>query len=206
MKNRFNFLIFDWSGVISNDMAPTFETYNLLFRHYGVPEITLDYFQENFELPYSLFTEKHLPGIPLAEIQDKFRDFFKTVEATPQMIPGVAPVLKEIQSRGYKMSVLSSHPYVSKETQLFFPGENFFAHIFEDIANKIDWVPELLKQAGFQANETLYIGDMVHDIEAGKKGNVTTAGVLTGYQSATHLKEAGADFIIKDLEELLSHL
>ncbi len=201
-KNNIKFLIFDWSGVISDDVAPTFQTYNLLFRHYGVPEISMTYFQENFELPYSLFTEKHLPGIPLVAIQNKFRELFKQVEAAPSAIPGVAPVLKELKRRGLVMAVLSSHPYVSKETEIFFPGEKFFAHIFEDVANKIDVIHEVLERTQFSPKETLYVGDMIHDIEAGKKGDLFTAGVLTGYQSRAHLEKAGAHFILNHLKEI----
>ncbi len=206
MKKKLQFLIFDWSGVVSNDMLPTFETYNLLFQHYKVPEITLNYFRENFQLPYSLFTEKHLPGIALPEIQENFRQLFKTVDSAPKAIPGVAPVLRELKKRGLILSVLSSHPYVSRETKLFFPDDDFFNPIFEDVANKVDMIDKLIQESGFSSEEILYIGDMTHDIEAGKHGNVLTAGVLTGYDSRAQLEKAGADIIIENLEGILRFL
>lgn len=206
MNQKIKFIIFDWSGVISNDLEPTFQTYNLLFRHYGVPEMTLGFFQENFELPYSNFCSKFLAGISLAEIQDLFRELFKTVDATPRAIPGVAPVLKKLYQLKTKMGVLSSHPYVSKETEIFFPGERFFEHIFEDIPNKHNIVEEMLEQAGFSHEETLYVGDMVHDIEAGKQANVKTAAILTGYQSRNILAKANPDFILENMKQVLEIL
>lgn len=203
MKPKIKFIIFDWSGVISNDLQATFQTYNMLFRQYGAPEMTLKYFQENFELPYSKFCNKYLNGVPLEELQSRFRDYFKSIDATPESIPGVAPVLKELKKRGIAMSVLSSHPYVSKETEYFFPGENFFSHIFEDIAHKNEVVHEVLEKSNFSPEETIYVGDMVHDIEAGKVAGVQTVAIVSGYQSHDILSKANPDFIIEELKELL---
>jgi len=206
MNQNIKFIIFDWSGVISNDLEATFQTYNLLFKHYGFPEMSLVDFQENFELPYSKFCSKYLKGVPLEELQNKFRKLFNEIDSTPKPIPGVAPVLKKLQNQNIKMAVLSSHPYVTRETKEFFPGENFFSHIFEDIPNKQDIIHFVLKETAFSKKETLYVGDMVHDIEAGKHAGVKTGAILTGYQSHSILSKANPDFIIKDLSEILTLL
>lgn len=196
-------VIFDWSGVISNDLKATFQTYNLLFHHYGVPEISIQTFQKTFELPYSKFVAKHLPQVPLKEIQAKFREFFPTVAHTPHLIGGVRRVLRALKIRKITMAVLSSHSYVRAEADAFFSGEKFFAYIFEDIPNKHDFIHALLKLAKFQPQETLFVGDMVHDIEAGKKAGVLTAGILTGYQSRKILSQANPDFIFPKLHSIL---
>lgn len=199
-------IIFDWSGVISNDLQATFQTYNLLFKHYGVPEMSLITFQENFELPYSKFCSKYLVGVPLAEIQERFRQLFKQVAYAPRPIPGVGVVLKQLQGQKIRMAVLSSHPYVTAEAASFFPGEKFFSLILEDVPNKEEIVHALLEKARFSPLETLYVGDMIHDIEAGKKAGVKTAGILTGYQSRSLLAKADPDYIIQDLTEILQIL
>jgi len=199
MNHNIKFIIFDWSGVISNDLEATFQTYNLLFKLYGFPEMSLSHFQENFELPYSRFCSKYLKGIQLEELQNKFRELFNEIDSTPKPIPGVAPVLKNLQNQNIKMAVLSSHPYVTRETQEFFPGENFFSHIFEDIPNKQEVIHFVLQETGFSPTETLYIGDMVHDIETGKHAGVKTGAILTGYQSHSILSKANPDFILEDL-------
>jgi phosphoglycolate phosphatase len=54
----------------------------------------------------------------------------------------------------------------------------------------------------------LVVGDHPFDIRSGKMAHARTAGVLTGYAPKKDLKDAGADYIFKDLKELvfaLSH-
>lgn len=50
--------------------------------------------------------------------------------------------------------------------------------------------------------EVLFIGDMDHDIQAGKKAGTKTAGILTGYHSRKKLEQEKPDFILENLSEL----
>ena len=59
-----------------------------------------------------------------------------------------------------------------------------------------------MKKNNFNPNETAYIGDMSHDIHAGKKAKVITIAVLWGYYSKERLAKEKPDFLIKDLDEL----
>ncbi|MDI9623998.1 MAG: HAD family hydrolase [Methanothermobacter sp.] len=49
--------------------------------------------------------------------------------------------------------------------------------------------------------ETIIVGDTPRDIQAGKKVGTITVGVATGDFSMKELKEAGADHVLKSLEE-----
>ena len=55
----------------------------------------------------------------------------------------------------------------------------------------------------FAANETLVVGDMAVDILMGYNAGAKTCGVTWGNGSREELKEAGADFIIDRMEDLL---
>jgi phosphoglycolate phosphatase-like HAD superfamily hydrolase len=46
------------------------------------------------------------------------------------------------------------------------------------------------------------VGDMTHDIDAGKKAKVITIAVSWGYQPKEKLTEENPNFLIEDLEEL----
>jgi len=50
--------------------------------------------------------------------------------------------------------------------------------------------------------ETLFIGDMEHDIETAKHGGVHSVAVLTGYNTLNQLRRAGPDLIVEHLGEL----
>ena len=55
----------------------------------------------------------------------------------------------------------------------------------------------------FDASETLVVGDMAVDILMGGNAGTKTCGVTWGNGSRETLKEAGADYIIDRMEDLL---
>jgi len=50
--------------------------------------------------------------------------------------------------------------------------------------------------------ETLFVGDMQHDIETAKHGGVHSCAVLTGYNTLEQLRAANPDLIVEHLREL----
>ena len=61
---------------------------------------------------------------------------------------------------------------------------------------------ELLAENQLSAPETLFIGDMQHDIETAKFGGVNSCAVLTGYNSLDQLRASDPDLIVEHLDEL----
>ena len=54
--------------------------------------------------------------------------------------------------------------------------------------------------------ETLFIGDMQHDIETAQHGGVHSCAVLTGYNTLAQLRAAQPDLIVEHLGELRGQL
>ena len=66
--------------------------------------------------------------------------------------------------------------------------------------------PELLTAISKKVNlsePTVIIGDTKFDIQGGKEFGIKTLGITTGSDPRKELEEAGADFIIDDIKELL---
>ena len=55
----------------------------------------------------------------------------------------------------------------------------------------------------FEASETLVVGDMAVDILMGANAGAKTCGVTWGNGTRKELQEAGADFIIDSMKELI---
>jgi len=73
-------------------------------------------------------------------------------------------------------------------------------------ASKRELIKRALERLGVQPKEALFVGDYVEDIVASKSLNVTTVGILTGLMNDKRLKELGADYVVRDLKELLQLL
>ena len=60
-----------------------------------------------------------------------------------------------------------------------------------------------LNELSYNAQDTLVVGDMPFDILMGKNAGVYTCGVTYGVSGKNSLLEAGADWVIDDISELL---
>jgi len=208
MNNKLkNNLIFDWSGVISNDIDPVLKTYNHMFAKYGIAPLSYDEFKNRFVLPYEIFCKDIMgDSIQLDILQDEFREIYTRLNEPPKLIPGVKDILLKLHEKDIKMTVLSSHSFVTREAEAYFPGKNFFAKIYEDIPDKTHCIDTLLTEQDFDPCSTFYVGDMTHDIETGKFAGVKTIAITTGYQSRQTLKTADPDYIVDDMSQILSIL
>ena len=64
-------------------------------------------------------------------------------------------------------------------------------------------VKKTLNELSYNAQDTLVVGDMPFDILMGKNAGVYTCGVTYGVSGKNSLLEAGADWVIDDISELL---
>jgi ADP-ribose pyrophosphatase YjhB (NUDIX family) len=74
------------------------------------------------------------------------------------------------------------------------------------VPDKVQRLPHMLRENRLDPAATLFVGDMAHDIEAGRAAGVRTCGVLTGYNTLRQLREAKPDLIVEHLAELRHEL
>ena len=65
---------------------------------------------------------------------------------------------------------------------------------------------DILKETSCQPAEALHVGDTATDMQLAHNAGVESVGVLWGYRPLEELQEAGADYIIREPEELLGLL
>jgi len=62
-----------------------------------------------------------------------------------------------------------------------------------------------MRSLGSASEATCYVGDSPEDIEMGKRANLFTVGVRSGYPTSWKLKSHEPDILIESLAELLHH-
>lgn len=65
--------------------------------------------------------------------------------------------------------------------------------------DKKERIGELILEHQILPEETLFIGDMVHDIETAHHGGLHSCAVLTGYTRLKELKDSEPELIVEDL-------
>ena len=89
------------------------------------------------------------------------------------------------------------------ETQCKVTGfDAFLDKPYTDVWDKREKIHEILRENNLRPDETLFIGDMEHDIETARHGGVHSCAVLTGYNTLEQLRAAKPDLIVEHLDEL----
>lgn len=199
----FRALILDWSGTLVDDLGPTLAATNAVFARFDRPPMSPAEFQASFRLPYSEWYEELLPGVPLAELEDHFREAFDASEHPVTPLEGTREFLAWCAEAGIRLFVLTSMNAHNFEAQLeAFGFTPYFEKTYAGVIDKREMIHEILRRHGLRAEETAYVGDMVHDIETAHHGGVTSVGVLSGYDPPARLAAAGPRLLLSCIRSL----
>ncbi|MSU62184.1 MAG: NUDIX domain-containing protein [Pedosphaera sp.] len=196
-------IIFDWSGTLVDDLPAVWEATNHVFEQAGKEPFTIERFRAEFCLPFKKFYDQHLTSVPMEQMEQWFHERFRQVQDQVEALPHAKQFLELCRERGIRSFLLSALHEVHYVTQAERTGfGQFIERPYLGVHDKRPAILELLKENGLSPAETLFIGDMKHDIETAKHGGVFSCAVLTGYTGLEQLKESGPDLIVEHLGEL----
>lgn len=199
----FRNLIFDWSGTLCDDLALTLEATNYVLAQYGRPPLTRGQFRAEFQLPYPDYYAAKTPEAKLEELEDYYRYAFDRSQTNVTLIPHAREFMDFCAAQGIRCFALTSmDPKAFDEQSRELGIHPYFEHIHSGIHNKEHYIPTVMRMHGLAPEETAFIGDMQHDINAAHSAGVTAIGVLTGYNNADQLCQADPDLIVPHLAAL----
>jgi len=185
-----------------DDLTTIYRATMHVFEKLGVKPMSFDEYKENFSLPYMNFWKQYFPDCDEEKIGQLFKEGLQLAGDT-ELHPGVKDVLKRLYDKGIKMAVMSSG---SREKIIAEAERNgvleYFKEINGSILDKKEAIEEILQRNDFQPEETIYVGDMVHDIEAGKKGGAVSVGISWNRKPREALKATNPDHLISNIAEL----
>lgn len=195
--------IFDWSGTLVDDMALVLCATNYVFREYGLEQIDRELFRKSFRLPYSEFYDEFLPGIELEEIETHFRQGFAVSTEIVPILSHAREFLEYLKSSGARLYVLTSMCSKAFAEQLHdLELAHYFEQTYSGVLDKRELIGEILNTHEMAQGDTVFVGDMTHDIHTAQHGGVWSVGVLTGYNHRETLEEAKPSVLVEDLSEL----
>jgi phosphoglycolate phosphatase len=196
-------VIFDWSGTLVDDLPAVWKATNYVLAQAQRDALTLDQFRAEFCLPFTIFYDKHIPHIPLPQLETWFHSQFREVQDSVRELPHARDFLEFCRARKLRAFLLSTvhadHFAVQAAVTGF--GE-YLEKPYISVWDKRKKIHEILRENQLEPVETLFIGDMQHDIETARHGGVHSCGVLTGYNTLEQLRAAEPDLIVEHLGEL----
>jgi len=149
----------------------------------------------------------HEINIKMSRIADKYE---MDAARRTSIFPGVLSSLKQLRGAGIEVILFTVNGESSVDYLLRrFDIRDYFTYVFHrklmfNFKHYPNCLSYSLKKNGIDPKRTLIVGDSVIDIMCGKAIGAKTIGITTGMSDYEQLKKTGADFIIKNFQELLS--
>ncbi len=165
--------------------------------------MTLDRFRAEFALPFKKFYDRHTPDVPLAQLEAWFHQEFSRSRASVLELPHARKFLEFCRQRNLRTFLLSTVHGDYFKTQCEVTGfDVFLDKPYTGVWDKREKIHEILRENHLRPEETVFIGDMEHDVETARHGGIYSCAVLTGYNTLDQLRAARPDVIVEHLGEL----
>ena len=202
-------VIFDWSGTLCDDRWLTLQATNLTLVHFGAEPVDEATYQRDFRLPIENFYQPRIGQVDRETIDQVFFDNYRQLASESGLFANAELLIRMLHWRGLTLGIVSTMAGDILESLLRSLNlRDQFEFVRGDAADKIPVLTEIGAQAagGIGADQTLYIGDMVHDIEAAKAAGMISGAALYGYSELNDLDRANPDHRYKSIDAILSQL
>ena len=196
-------IIFDWSGTLVDDLPAVLKASNYVLTQSGKPAMTLEQFRAEFQLPFTSFYDRHTPHVPMAQLEKWFHSEFRQSQDSVIELPHAREFLQFCRENEFRTFLLSTVHADHFKAQCRTNGfDAFIDKPYTGVWDKREKIHDILRENNLKPEETLFIGDMEHDIATARHGGIHSCAVLTGYNTLEQLRAAGPDMIVEHLSEL----
>jgi len=207
-------IIFDFDGTLGDTRRNIVKTMQMSIKELQLPYRSEAECTSTIGLPLAECFKTLFPDLQescLSRCAETYRRIFNENLLTikPKAFPGVVETLSVLKKEGYTITIASSrsHNSLTELTHNMGIADCISYLIGADDVEKAKPNPEpvlnTLKAMQFEANQTLVVGDMAVDILMGANAGAKTCGVTYGNGTKRELEEAGADYIINSIDELI---
>jgi phosphoglycolate phosphatase len=198
-------VIFDFDGTVADSFVESFAAYNRV-----APRLRLRRVAEA-ELPElrrmatgELMTALGIPMWKLPRLMIGVRadlmDHFHTV----QPVPGIGAPLRALAKAGHRLAIVTSNSKANVHAFLARHDLGVFGTVVAgaSVFGKSTRLRRLLKAAGANASNSVYIGDTSPDIRAAREAGTTAIAVTWGFSAREPLAAEAPDALVEATADL----
>jgi HAD superfamily hydrolase (TIGR01509 family) len=209
IKGRITTLLFDWDGTLFDSALAGFLAFQRTFDDLGI-NFTQAFYEARYSPNwYAMYEALSLPNEKWQAADELWLGHYG--EQPPKLVEGAGTTILELQSRGYRLGIVTSgtHRRVAREIEQLGLTSNFEAVICnEHIVNKKPH-PEGLEKAmrllAIDRDACSYVGDAPEDVQMGKSARVLTVAVRSSYPTSRHLLSERPDIHLESISDMLLH-
>ncbi len=206
-------IIFDFDGTLIDSYEPITESLNRVRASCDRPPLTLEEVRGMVGHGLEHLIEKAVGAGNIEEGVRLFREHYATIcESRTKILPLVKDTIEELDRRGYQMGIATNKPsYFARDILKALEIDHLFVEVLgpNDVERpKPD--PEMLDiimmRLGLGAEEVVYVGDMLLDIEVARKAGVSAYALPTGSATREVLLAGRPDRLLHKFSDLLAYL
>lgn len=207
MKHRY--LIWDYNGTIIDDAWVAVEAENTVLREHGLPEIDMEFYLRECEMPIENFYNKiyDFTKCDFGQVAASFMKNYDAIAPRAKPFPEVVEAIKKYHAMGFRQGVISGFETGRLEKSLReFALDGYFDFMSgsddTSCGSKSERAAAVVERCGYDPKQTLFIGDMYHDFETAQHVGADCVLIAKGHQGAQVLSSYGTVDVLKSAREL----
>jgi|SRR5574344_3142053 phosphoglycolate phosphatase len=207
-------IVFDFNGTILDDVDVSFEALNACVEKFINPNniITKEYYLDTFSFPVRPYYEKigfDFTKINYSLVSDYFIAYYSSHNEECKLSPHVKELLDYLHKKGIHVVILTAsyRPLITAQLSSYGILEEFDDIIAFDnkfAGSKVDSGKEYFLKHPINKDETIMIGDTIHDYEVAKELGFKAVSYCHGHNSRKLLEEKTKSIIIDSLTDIIN--
>lgn len=214
----FKYILFDLDGTLTDSKEGIIKCVQYALKEIGIDEPDLNKLLPFIGPPlvWSFMNYYGLSENEAKKAVEKYRVRFSKVGLFENGVyEGIHNMLEKLTENGKVLAVATSKPYFFAEKILKkYDLEKYFdvvigSELDGTRGKKSEVIEDALIKLSIDENkkkDVVMVGDREHDIIGAKDNGIKSVGVLFGYSAQDELSDAGADYIVSSVCELLRFL
>lgn len=206
---NFTAVLFDFDGTLGDSYPAITASVNHVRSRHGLPPLPEPEVRRHVGRgPHYLLSHTVPAGSVEANIAAYRAHHPSVLRSGTRLLPAAAETLQALHQSGLRLGICSNKPVVFTRTLLDYLGVASLLDVVlgpEDVPRPKP-APDMLRAAldrlGVAAANTLYIGDMVVDIQTARAAGVSVWVIPTGSDEIEALQRGQPDRLLRNLEEL----
>jgi len=206
-------IIWDWNGTLMDDLELCIKVMNVSLAKRNMRLLTKEYYREIFDFPVEGYYQRlgfDFANDSFEKLSVEFIGNYNQYQYESKLFDKTESLLSALKNKGVKMYILSARDGEQLKKNL----EHYKVfQYFEDISglkdiyahSKVENGLQLIENQKIKKDETVMIGDTIHDAEVAKKLGVNCVLLNRGHQNNEKLIKTGFP-VYENFEELFKNL
>ncbi|MCK7458536.1 HAD-IA family hydrolase [Idiomarina aminovorans] len=209
------FIVFDWDGTLMDSIGRIVSSMQNTAQHIGFPVPTDVAVRDIIGLSLEPAIEKLFGVLNPAELDSflaQYRDEYVDLNPTPSpLFNDAKAVLSQLTDAEFQLAVATGKArkglqrvWSESETEHYFVSSRCASETLGKPNPQM--LHEIMDELKAPPEQTVMVGDSVHDMKMAVAAGVSPVGVSFGVHNADRLREAGAILVVDSLTELSGRL